>query len=543
MEFIENLKLGAIEGVSAGIVYLSLIVTAVAVLLVLIVNAVNVIKEHRDALEDGEEDKFYAEYGITGEELRLNKKITDLREKMRSKRRIKKDLENSIRKQLEEEAAEEAAKAPKHELSRYAFFYELELEDEQPAVAEPQSVEETFEEAPLDLVKEETSLFDGFIQEESAAEEYVLEEEAAEEEPAFAEEFAEFEPMSEETEPALGEEQPAEESEPTYEEEFIEFETADAEEIAALEVAPEEQQPTEENIAEEEQPAPEEEFIDFETVGEDEIVNLEPISEEQPAEETEYFEEEQPVGVGDEQLAELEPIPEEHPTEESIAEKEQVAEEQPAEETAADAMPEPEPEPKVEDWSKYEGHFDGTYYDPEDACYYEGEPPEELVEILALKRQEWEAAQKKDKKKVVVKKVVAPFLSLKTPKHDRTAPEAYTGAFDESIIYGKYVIEHAPNIETGEEEYYYTLYAPWDTLLYSSSNYSSLEYCRRAIVRFQTHVLVGEFSVVSMDRKYAFVLSRKTYVHAGDPQKTYDAAAKLISKIKSYAHTDIIREQ
>ena len=181
------------------------------------------------------------------------------------------------------------------------------------------------------------------------------------------------------------------------------------------------------------------------------------------------------------------------------------------------------------------------YYDPEDACYYEGLPRPALAKKLAAKRAQLEEEQKKNKG-FVVKKISAPFLSLRTPKHPRKTPEKVQG-FDEAVIYGKYVVEHAPNAETRAEEYFYTLYDPRGGVLYESNNYSSLEYCQRAILRFKTHVLIGEFKIEAINGKYAFVLSRKTYVHAGNPEDSYDDAFKRINKIKSYAHTDIIREQ
>ena len=191
---------------------------------------------------------------------------------------------------------------------------------------------------------------------------------------------------------------------------------------------------------------------------------------------------------------------------------------------------------KPDDWSKYEGDYEGYYYDPEDACYYEGTPSPALAKKLEEKRKELEAQNAKGDKKVVIKKVAPPFATLKTPKHERKAPKAVAG-FDESVIYGKYVIEH-----TGGE-YYYTLYDSANKALYTSGNYSSLEYCKRAITRFKTHVLVGTYTTESVDGKFCCVIKRKTYTHRVDPVATFDEAEALKKQIKSFAQTDIIREQ
>lgn len=191
---------------------------------------------------------------------------------------------------------------------------------------------------------------------------------------------------------------------------------------------------------------------------------------------------------------------------------------------------------KPDDWSKYEGDYEGYYYDPEDACYYEGEPSPALAKKLEQKRKELEEQNAKGEKKVVIKKVAPPFATLKTPKHERKAPKAVEG-FDESVIYGKYVIEH-----TGDE-YYYTLYDSGNKALYTSGNYSTLEYCKRAITRFKTHVLVGTYTTESVDGKFSCVIKRKSYTHRADPVATFEEAENLKKQIKSFAQTDIIREQ
>lgn len=422
MEFIENLKLGALEGVPAAIVLLAIILSAVAILIVVIVNGIKALKERKDALEDKQEDEFFAEYGITGEEMRLNQQLTDMKNKLRSKRRIKNELEN--------EPQVVVVKEP-------VVVYEP-VKEEPKVVEEPTpAVEWIMEEPPVVVVEEPIS------------------------EPVV---IPEPEPVVE-PEPIV-EPEPAPEPEPVKE----------PEPEPAVSFAPE---------------VPE-------TVVTPEYVNtIEPVAEKQ------------------------EPISE--PRKKKVA---------------------PKKAPNKEDnWSNYEGDFEGAYYDPEDACYYEGEPSPELAEKLAKKRAELEAEAKKNKKKVIVKKVAAPFLSLKTPKHERKTPEKLQGvSFDEAVIYGKYVIEHGVDAN-GADEYYYTLYDPTNKPLYESSNYSSLEYAKRAIARFKTHVLVGEFSIDSVDGKYFYVITRKTYVHPGNPQTSYDNAFKLISKVKNYAQTNIIREQ
>ncbi len=365
---LENLKLGAIEGASALIVILALIISAAAILAILIVNGMKLVKERRDAQEDKAENEFFAEYGITGEEMRLNQQLADMRDKLSDKRRFKKEL----------------------------------LEAQRTVV-----VRETVEEHPV------------------------------------------------------AEEAPVEES-----------------------VAEAAQEPVQEPVAK---------------------VAPEPVPE--------------PVAEAPQQPEPAEPV---------------------AEETKKAVTPKKAPK-KKDDWSKYEGEFEGVYYDPEDACYYEGSAPPELAKKLAAKQKEFEAKAKKDKKEVIVKKIVPPFLALKTPKNPRQTPKKVDG-FDESVIYGKYVVEHVDK-EDGAHEYFYTLYNPSGKAIYESSNYCELEYCKRAIVRFKSHVLIGEFTINAADLKFFFELKRKTYIHKGLPQDNYEAANALINEVRSYAQTDIVREQ
>lgn len=441
MEFIENLKLGALEGITAAIVLLTVIVAAVAILIVILINGVKAVKEHKDALEDKKEDEFFAQYGVTGEELRLNRKLSEMREKLRSDKRIKE-----------------------------------ELLDEKHIVIVHDTVE-----VPVEAENIETENADS--ENEAVADDVT----AVQEDPVvYAEPEYVPEPVIEDEEP-VAEPESVEEPEPIEEAEPIE----DAE--PAEEVAPAEDTVPEEAIPEEELP-----------------VTVEADTKSEPIE----------------------------------AKKESEPEEDNRVVASSDKLV---PKKKEDDWSKYDGEYEGVYYDPEDACYYEGTPSPEIAEKLATKQAELEAQAKKDKKnkkkkkEVIVKRIAPPFLALKTPKNERKKPESVEG-FDESVIYGKYVIEHVTK-EDGSEEYFYTLYAPNDKVLYESSNYSALEYCHRAITRFQTHVLVGMFMINVEDMKFYFELRRKTYVHKGEPQNTFEDANALVSEVKSYAQTDIIREQ
>ncbi len=246
------------------------------------------------------------------------------------------------------------------------------------------------------------------------------------------------------------------------------------------------------------------------------------------------------------------PVEEPAPVVEEPAPVEEPVKEEPKVEEPAPVVEEPKKEgvakpptkkvvkKKPDDWSKYEGDYEGYYYDPEDACYYEGEPSPALAKKLAAKRAELEAAAAKDNKKVIIKKVAPPFAALKTPKNIRNIPAKVDG-FDEAIIYGKYVIEHCPY--EGKEEYFYTLYDPAGKMLYESNNYSSLEYCKRAINRLKSHAIIGQFTIEAEGGKFFFVLKRKSYEHRGEPQVTFDQANDNMRQFKNYVQTDIIREQ
>ena len=196
---------------------------------------------------------------------------------------------------------------------------------------------------------------------------------------------------------------------------------------------------------------------------------------------------------------------------------------------------------KPDDWSKYDGTYEGYYYDPEDACYYEGTPSPALAKKLAAKEAELEALNANKDKKVVIKKVAPPFAALKTPKNKRQAPKPVAG-FDESVIYGKYVIEHVDKGD-GTQEWFYTLYDASGNNIYESSNYTTQEYCERAINRFKSHAIIGTYTIEAADGKFFFVLKRKTYVHKGSPQNTFEDANSHMREIKNFAQTDIVRVQ
>lgn len=280
----------------------------------------------------------------------------------------------------------------------------------------------------------------------------------------------------------------------------------------------------------------------------------------------EPVEEEKPVAEPIAQVPVQEPAPveevKEEPKEEPVLEPAPEPIPEPVPEPVAEPVQEPVPEPVVEepkkqgvaqpaakkvvkkkpdDWSKYDGTYEGYYYDPEDACYYEGTPSPALAKKLAAKEAELEALNANKDKKVIIKKVAPPFAALKTPKNARKEPQKVAG-FDESVIYGKYIIEHVDK-EDGTQEYFYTLYDASGNDIYESSNYTTKEYCERAINRFKSHALIGTFTIEAADGKFFFVLKRKTYVHKGAPQNTFEDANARMKEIKSYAQTDIIREQ
>ena len=86
------LKLGAVDGAAAAIVLVFILIAAIAVIGVVVVNILKAVKEHKDELEDKQEDEFFAEYGVSGEELRLNQQLAEMREKLISNKRVRQEL-------------------------------------------------------------------------------------------------------------------------------------------------------------------------------------------------------------------------------------------------------------------------------------------------------------------------------------------------------------------------------------------------------------------------------------------------------------------
>ena len=415
---IDNLKLGPLDGFNALIVIVVLVVALVALLAVLVVSIIKAIKEKNDAKEDKAENEFYSEYGVTGEELRLNQKLAKLRGQVKEAMRGKKGKDVAPVEQPAEEPATEQA-----------------------------PVEEPIEQVAADEVNEPAQ--------EPIVEEPKAEEPAVEPEPEKVEEPVKEEPVVEPVQEPSPE--PVTEPEPVVE--------------------PAKEEPVQEPVKEEpvQEPAPE------------------PVVEE-------------PVKKGVDK-----------PATKKVVKK------------------------KPDDWSKYDGTYEGYYYDPEDACYYEGTPSPALAKKLAAKEAELEALNANKDKKVVIKKVAPPFAALKTSKNVRKAPEKVAG-FDESVIYGKYIIEHVDKGD-GTQEWFYTLYDASGNNIYESSNYTTKEFCERAINRFKSHAIIGTYTIEAADGKFFFVLKRKTYVHKGSPQNTFEEANAHMREIKNFAQTDIIREQ
>lgn len=413
----QDFKLGPLDGAAALIVIVVAIVAALALVAVFVVNIVKAVKERNDKKEDQAENEFFAEYGVTGEELRLNQKIAQKRQELLGLLRKKKVKTAKTDEPVSEQPI---------------------VQDEPVVTEEP--VAEEQEPTPEPVVQEEVK-----------------------EEPAPVEE-----PVKEEVK-----EEPVQEPivEPVKEEPIKEEPKAE---------------PVQEPVAEEQEPIPE------------------PVVQEEVKEE---------------------PAPVEEPKKQGVA--------KPAAKKVVKKKP--------DDWSKYDGTYEGYYYDPEDACYYEGTPSAALAKKLAAKEAELEALNANKDKKVVIKKVAPPFAALKTPKNKRQAPKPVAG-FDEAVIYGKYVIEHVDK-EDGTQEWFYTLYDASGNNIYESSNYTTQAYCERAINRFKSHAIIGTYTIEAADGKFFFVLKRKTYVHKGSPQNTFEEANSHMREIKNFAQTDIVRVQ
>lgn len=415
----QDFKLGPLDGAAALIVIVVAIVAALALVAVFVVNIVKAVKERNDKKEDQAENEFFAEYGVTGEELRLNQKIAQKRQELLGLLRKKK--------------------------------------------VKTAKTDEPVSEQPI-------------VQDEPVATE---------------------EPVAEEQEPT---------PEPVVQEEVKE-EPAPVEEPVKEEVK---EEPVQEPIVE--------------------PVKEEPIKEEPKAEPVQEPVAEEPV---------KEPIPE--PVVQEEVKEEPAPVEEPKKQGVAKPAAKKVVKKKPDDWSKYDGTYEGYYYDPEDACYYEGTPSAALAKKLAAKEAELEALNANKDKKVVIKKVAPPFAALKTPKNKRQAPKPVAG-FDEAVIYGKYVIEHVDK-EDGTQEWFYTLYDASGNNIYESSNYTTQAYCERAINRFKSHAIIGTYTIEAADGKFFFVLKRKTYVHKGSPQNTFEEANSHMREIKNFAQTDIVRVQ
>lgn len=409
----QDFKLGPLDGAAALIVIVVAIVAALALVAVFVVNIVKAVKERNDKKEDQAENEFFAEYGVTGEELRLNQKIAQKRQELLGLLRKKK------------------VKTAKTD----------EPVSEQPIVQD---------------------------------------------------------------EPVVTEEPVAEEQEPTPE-------------LVVQEEVKEE--PVKEEVKEE----PVQEPI------------VEPVKEEPIKEESKAEPAQEPVA----EESVKEPIPE--PVVQEEVKEEPAPVEEPKKQGVAKPAAKKVVKKKPDDWSKYDGTYEGYYYDPEDACYYEGTPSAALAKKLAAKEAELEALNANKDKKVVIKKVAPPFAALKTPKNKRQAPKSVAG-FDEAVIYGKYVIEHVDK-EDGTQEWFYTLYDASGNNIYESSNYTTQAYCERAINRFKSHAIIGTYTIEAADGKFFFVLKRKTYVHKGSPQNTFEEANSHMREIKNFAQTDIVRVQ
>ncbi len=411
----EDFKLGPLDGAAALIVIVVAIVAALALVAVFVVNIVKAVKERNDKKEDQAENEFFAEYGVTGEELRLNQKIAQKRQELSGLLRKKK-----VKAAKTAEPTDEPV-----------------VQDEPVVTEEPIAEEPVQEPIPEPVVQEEVK-----------------------EEPA----------------------------------------------------------PVEEPVKEEVKDEPVQEPI------------VEPIKEEPIAEEPKVEQVQEPV---------QEPIPE--PVVQEEVKEEPAPVEEPKKQGVAKPAAKKVVKKKPDDWSKYDGTYEGYYYDPEDACYYEGTPSAALAKKLAAKEAELEALNANKDKKVVIKKVAPPFAALKTPKNKRQAPKPVAG-FDEAVIYGKYVIEHVDK-EDGTQEWFYTLYDASGNNIYESSNYTTQAYCERAINRFKSHAIIGTYTIEAADGKFFFVLKRKTYVHKGSPQNTFEEANSHMREIKNFAQTDIVRVQ
>lgn len=176
------------------------------------------------------------------------------------------------------------------------------------------------------------------------------------------------------------------------------------------------------------------------------------------------------------------------------------------------------------DWSNYDGEYKGYYYDPLEACYFEGNAPV-YVQKMYLP----------EPPPPIVKRVMPPSAPITSkPKAVRPELEKKAG-FDPAGIYGQYVVGK------DGEEYYFTLYSNKGELLYASENYLTKQYCLDAVKRFKKHVLAGAFSVEGEAGDYHYKLVRNINTYIGPKKDVRVAAEDSIKELKYFAQTDVVR--
>ena len=108
-----DFKLGPIDGAAALIVLVVAILAAVCLVAVLIVSIIKAVKERNDQKEDQAENEFFAEYGVTGEELRLNQKIAQKRKELFElmRKKVRKVKDEPVVEEVKDKPVEENASA------------------------------------------------------------------------------------------------------------------------------------------------------------------------------------------------------------------------------------------------------------------------------------------------------------------------------------------------------------------------------------------------------------------------------------------------
>lgn len=176
------------------------------------------------------------------------------------------------------------------------------------------------------------------------------------------------------------------------------------------------------------------------------------------------------------------------------------------------------------DWSNYEGEFSGYYYDPLEACYFEGKAPVYIQKMYLP-----------EPPPPIVKRVMPPCAPLTSKPKAKRAELVKKPGFDPATIYGQYVL--------GSEgsDYYFTLYSSKGDMLYASENYLTKDYCLEAVKRFKKHVLAGAFSVEGEAGDYHYKLVRNLNTYIGPQKSVRVDAEECIKEVKYYAQTDIVR--